>query len=226
MKSYQLLTALLIVALVAALSGCICCFGQDGMFSKLKKPVSAIQFPSSLQIGGKTYNKVYSNEYPDPASSRAGLRAFAGKLGYGSGDMQGLIDKAIDLSGIKQYKSFKYSDGTQKGTVGGLVGKTDAPSSVTGGYEAIKQSATAGQSSINDPTQNTGDVQNVNLGGSTDLGNGGDRYTMTVNGQPCYVIIVKYSNVYISAYSYESYDACAAAINMAIQQVDAAAAAP
>ncbi len=223
MRINQLLTALLVVTLVAALSGCICCFGQDGMFSKLKKPVSAIQFPSTLNIGGKAYKKVYSNEYLDPAAARSGLKAFASKLGYGSGDMQGFVDKAIDLSGIKQYKSFKYSDGTQKGVVGGLVAKTDAPSTVTGGYEAIKQSATAGQSSINDPAQNTGDVQDVISGGSTDLGNGGDRYTMTVNGQTCYVIVVKYSNMYISAYSFESYAACEAAINMAIEQVDAAA---
>jgi hypothetical protein len=224
MKNNQLLTAILLIMLVTALSGCICCFGQDGMFSKLKKPVSAISFPSSLKIGGKTYNKVYSNEYLDQTSARAGLKAFASKLGYGSGEFSSLIDKGVELSGIKQYKSFKYSDGSQKGTVGGLVAKTDAPSTVTGGYEAIKQSATAGQSSINDPRQNTGSVKNVASGGSTDLGNGGDRYTMTVNGQTCYAVVVKYSNMYISAYSFESYDACDAAISMAIQQVDEAAA--
>ncbi len=222
MKKFQLLTAILVIALVAALSGCICCFGQDGFMSKLKKPVSAIQFPSSLKIGSKSYNKVYSNEYLTPEESKSGLKAFARKLGYGSGDMQGLVDKAIDLSGIKQYKSFKYSDGSSKGIVGGLVGKADAPSTVTGGYEAIKQSATAGQSSVNDPSQNTGSVQNVVSGGSTELGNGGDRYTMTVDGQPCYVIVVKYSNLYITAYSFESYAACEAAIDMAIAQVDAA----
>lgn len=223
MRLNHLLTALLIVAVVAALSGCICCFGQDGFFSKLKKPVSAIQFPSALKIGQKTYNKAYSNEYLDRDSAKSGLKAFARKLGYGSGDMQDLVDKAIELSGINQYKSFKYTDGSARGIVGGLVAKTDAPSTVTGGYEAIKQSATAGQSAINDPSQNTGDVQNVVSGGSSSLGDGGDRYTMTVNGETCYVVVVKYSNMYISAYSFESYDACDAAIAMAIEQVDIAA---
>jgi hypothetical protein len=222
MKLNQLCTVILIIALVAVLSGCVCCFGMDGMLSKLKKPVSAIKFPSTLTIGGKTYNRVYANEYLDPASARAGLKSFAGKLGYGT-DLQGLIDKGIDLSGIKQYKSFKYSDGTQKGTLGGAVAKTDAPSTVTGGYEAIKGSVNAGMGSVNDPGQNTGNVQNVAPQGSTELGNGGDRYTMTVNGQPCYVIVVKYSNLYITAYSFESFAADEAAINMAIQQIEEAA---
>jgi hypothetical protein len=223
MRLNHLLTALLIVALVTALSGCICCFGQDGFFSKLKKPVSAIQFPSALKIGGKTYNKAYSNEYLEPGTARAGLKAFARKLGYGSGDMQDLVDKGIELSGIKQYKSFKYTDGSSKGIVGGLVAKTDAPSTVTGGYEAIKQTASAGLPAVNDPSQNPGNVQNVVSGGSSSLGDGGDRYTMTVNGEKCYVEVVKYSNLYITAYSFESYDACDAAIQMAIEQVDAAA---
>jgi hypothetical protein len=46
---------------------------------------------------------------------------------------------------------------------------------------------------------------------------------MTVNGQPCYVIVVKYSNLYITAYSFESFAADEAAINMAIQQIEEAA---
>jgi hypothetical protein len=221
MRLNQVLIVVIIIAIVAMLSGCICCYGMDGMLSKLKKPVSAINFPSQLKIGGKSYNKVYSNEYLDQASARAGLKKFAGKLGYGTGDFSGIIDKAIDLSGIKQYKSFKYSDGSQKGTLGGFVGKADAPSTVTGGYEALKQAVNADMGSINDPGQNTGNVQGVSSSGSTDLGNGGDRYTMTVNGQTCYVIMVKYSNMYVTAYSFESFAADEAAINMAIQQIDA-----
>ncbi len=224
MNAKKLLVAIIAISIVATLSGCICCFGMDGMFSKLKKPVSAINFPDTLSIGGKTYNKVYSNEYLDVDSVKSGLRNFAAKLGYGSSEFSGILDKAIDLSGIKQYKSFKYSDGSQKGVVGGMVGKTDAPSTVTAGYEAIKQSANAAMPSINDPSQNTGRIQNVASAGSTSLGNGGDRFTMTVDGQPCYVIVVKYSNLYIVAYSFESFEADEAAINMAIQQIEEAAA--
>jgi hypothetical protein len=223
MKVDRILTAILVIALVAALSGCVCCFGMDSMFSKLKKPVSAIQFPSKMSIGGKTYDRVYSNEYLDKDSVRSGLKSFAGKLGYSSAFFGSLIDKGLDLSGVKQYKSFKYTDGTQNGTVGGLVARTDAPSTASGGYQTIRQSAMAGQSSINDPSQNTGYVQKIITGGGSDLGDGGDRYSMTVNGRPCYTIVVRYSNLYICAYSFESYAAAEAAIAMAIEQIDAAA---
>jgi hypothetical protein len=224
MKLNKLLLVATMIVVVAMVSGCICCYGMDGMFSKLKKPVTAINFPSTLSFGGKTYDKIYSNEYLDSAAVKTGARKFAGKLGYGTGDIAGLIDKAIDLSGVNQYKSFKYSDGTKTGTIGGFVAKTDAPSTVTGGYEGDKAMATAGESTINDPSQNQGSVSDVSNAGTTELGNGGDRFMSKVDGQDCYVIVVKYSNLYISAYSFESFDADEAAINMAIGQIDEAAA--
>lgn len=219
------IVALAALAAIATISGCICCCGQDSMFSLLKKPVSAINFPSQINIGGKIYDKVYSNEYLDPGSVKAGLKRFAGKLGYSaSGDISEGVDRLIDLSGIKQYKSFKYTDGSSKGVLAGLVGKADAPSAVTGGYEAMKAAASAAMPSINDPAQNTGSISAVSSAGGTSVGHGGDRYTMKVDGQDCYVVTVKYSNMYVMAYSFDSFDAAEAGIEMAIKQIDEAAA--
>lgn len=226
MKVNKLIIALAALALIAAVSGCICCCGQDGFLSKFKKPITAINFPSQINLGGKIYNKVYSNEYLDPASVKAGFKNFAGKLGYNTGgDVSSAVDKLIDLSGIKQYKSFKYSDGTSKGVLAGLVGKTDAPSSVTGGYEAMKVAANAAMPQVNDPGQNNGRVNAVTASGSSTVGDGGDRYVTKVDGQDCYVVIVKYSNTYVMAYSFESFATAEEAAKMAIRQIDEAAAA-
>jgi hypothetical protein len=224
MNARQLVIAIAVLALVAAMSGCICCCGLDGMLSKLKKPVSSISFPSQINIGGKVLSKIYSNEYLDPDSVKSGLKNFAAKLGYqAGGDLSDTVNTLIDATGIKQYKSFKYSDGTDKGTMGGLVGKADSPVQVAAGYEATKAAVNAALPTVNDPGQNTGDIQSVAASGGSDLGDGGDRYVMKVDGQDCYFVVAKYSNTYIMAYSFESFSAAEAGIQMAIEQIDAAA---
>jgi hypothetical protein len=224
MKAYQILIVIVTLTTVAALSGCICCCGIDGMFSKLKSPVSAIKFPSTINLNGKILNKIYSNDYLNPDAVKNGLKNFAGKLGYQVGsDISDSVNSLIDASGINQYKSFKYSDGTEKGTVGGMVGKTDSPVQVMAGFEAMKTTSDAAMSSVNDPDQNEGSVSDVYSSGSSSVGDGGERYTFQVNGQNCYGVIVKYSNTYVMAYSFESFAAAEAAAEMAIEQIDAVA---
>lgn len=225
MKARQLLIAIAALALVAAVSGCICCCGIDGMFSKLKGPVSKINFPDKITLNGKSFQKVFSNEYLDPDTVKAGLKSFATKLGYkAGGNIADAADALIDASGIKQYKSFKYTDGTDKGVVGGLVGKSDSPVQVAAGYEAMKASANAIQPDVNNPEENNGRVSDVYSSGSSSVGDGGDRYVLKVDGVDCYFVCVKYSNTYVMAYSYDSFAAAEAAAQMAITQIDAAAA--
>lgn len=225
MKARQLLIAIAALAMVATVSGCICCCGIDGMFSKLKGSVSKINFPDKISLNGKTLDKIYSNEYLDPDAVKSGLKSFANKLGYKTGgDISESIDSLIDVSGIREYKSFKYSDGTLQGVIGGLVGKTDSPVQTAMGYEGIKASANALLPEANDPEENTGRVQDISSSGSSGIGDGGNRYISKVDGMDCYFVAVKYSNTYVMAYSFESFAAAEAAAQMAIDQIDAAAA--
>ncbi|OPY29063.1 MAG: hypothetical protein A4E28_01109 [Methanocella sp. PtaU1.Bin125] len=225
MNPRQILVAIAALALVAAVSGCICCCGIDGMFSKLKGSVNKINFPDKINLNGKAFDKLYSKEYLDPESVKAGLKNFANKLGYETGgDISSSIDSLIDASGIRQYKSFKYSDGTVKGVFGGLVGKTDSPVQTAVGFEAMKAAANAALPTANDPDENTGRVQDISSGGSSSIGDGGERYISQVDGMDCYFVCVKYSNTYVMAYSFESFAAAEAAAQMAIKQIDEAAA--
>lgn len=195
------------------------------MFSKLKGSVSKIDFPDKVTLNGKPFQKIYSNEYLNPDDVKAGLKSFAEKLGYkAGGNIGNAVDALIDASGIKEYKSFKYGDGSGDRDTGGLVGKTDSPVQVMAGYEGMKASANAIQPDVNDPEENTGSVSDVYASGSSSIGDGGDRYVLKVDGVDCYFVCVKYSNTYIMAYSYDSFATAEAAAQMAIDQIDAAAA--
>lgn len=223
MKATKLFVIVALVAAFALVSGCICCCGLDSQLSKFKKSVSAIDFPSKVDIGGKSYSRVYSNEYLTPDAVKSGVVNFLAKLKYPASDTRTLVSQYVDTAGVEQYKSFKYTDGTTKGTFAGLVAKTSSPLTAMAGYTGLKSTADASMPQANNPNFNWGSVQDIYYGGSSVPGDGGDRYEFEVDGQKCYGVAIRYSNLYILAYSFESYEVAEEAAKMAIEQIEAAA---
>jgi hypothetical protein len=214
---------ILAISIVALLSGCICCCGLDSNLSKFKKSVSAINFPSQLNLGGKIYNKAYSNEYLGVDPVKAQVKKLLSKFGYSGKEFFEPVDAAIGTLGIQEYKSFKYTGPGANDILGGLVAKTSSPIQAMTGYQAGIQTTNSALPAANDPYQNTGNIQNIHHGGSIPAGDGGDQYSANVEGKKCYVVICRYSNMYVAGYSYESYDKALEAVQMAIQQIDNAA---
>lgn len=223
LNTSKLLIAIAAITTIGLISGCICCCGLDSQLSKFKKSVSDISFPSQISIGGKTYDKVYSNEYLTPATVKSGIVSFLEKLKYPRSDTSALVSQYVDTSGVEQYKSFKYTDGTAKGTLGGLVAKTASPLVAMTGYTGMKSTADASMPHANNPNINWGGVQDFSYGGSATPGDGGDWYRFQVDGTDCYGVAVRYSNMYVLVYSFESYEVAEEAAKLAILQIDEAA---
>ena len=222
MKLFKVVALLLLLSLVSV-SGCICCLGLDSQLSKFKKSVSDISFPSQVTIGSKTYDKVYSHEYLTPAAVKSGIVSFLEQLKYPRSDTSALVSQYVDTAGVEQYKSFKYTDGTARGTLGGLVAKTASPLVAMSSYTGMKSTADSSMPYANNPNMNWGSAQDFSYGGSATPGDGGDWYRFKVNGTDCYGVAVRYSNMYILAYSFESFEVAEEAAKMAIRQIDSAA---
>ena len=90
-------------------------------------------------------------------------------------------------------------------------------------YTGMKSTADASMPYANNPNMNWGNVQDFSYGGSATLGDGGDWYRFQVNGTDSYGVAVRYSNMYVLAYSFESYEVAEEAVKLAIRQIDAAA---
>jgi hypothetical protein len=223
MKSSQLTALIVIVAVVVALSGCICCCGLDSPLSKFKKSVTAIDFPDQITIGGKTYHKQFTHEHLTPDEAKQSIVNFAGKLGYDTSGLGDTANTLWGLAGVKEDKSFKYTGSGPNDIAGGSVAKTGAPSTASAGYTGIKQAAIAAMGQANDPSVNKGSVKNIVHEGSIGVGDEGDYGQATVDGKTCYVVVCRYSNMYVTAYSYDSPEAARQVAEFAIAQIDAAA---
>ncbi|MCD1294303.1 hypothetical protein CUJ83_04735 [Methanocella sp. CWC-04] len=219
----KILMLALILSVVVAFSGCICCCGLDGMLSKFKKSVTEISFPSEITIGGKTYKKVYTNEYIGSSAVKSQVKRLLPKLGYSGSEFLDPVDSFVDMTGITEYKSFKYAGSGPTQVVAGFVGKVSSPLTATANYESVKQIVNSGLSMANDPGQNPGGVQDISYEGGLGVGDGGDKYKAKLFGQDCYVVVTKYSNMFVSTYSLESFEAAKSAVEMAIAQIDKAA---
>lgn len=221
-KLYKAGTILLLILLVAV-SGCVCCMGLDSPFSKYKKPVADLEFPDNATIGESSYRLVYSNVYPTENDAKAGIYAFAEKLGYSPSRYGGQVDVFWGMTGVKEYRSFKYAGSGASQVFGGLVAVTPAPSSAVSGYTNIKQTSFASMPLMNDEHFNIGTVKGIVYDGTVDTGDGGDAGHAVIDGQTVYLLSCRYSNTYVLAYSFESADRVKQVAQFAIGQIDSAA---
>jgi hypothetical protein len=205
----QLLLAIASVAAIAALSGCICCCGLDGYFSKLKGPVTDIGLPQTLSVGGHEYRLLYSYDYLNRSAAREGFRAFIPRIGY-SPDMYGRsVDQMMDVGGVDQYKWFEYGDANGTVRIGGFLAKAGSPFVTDSGIQSLNSMLGVSKGIINDPYLNQGGASNLSHVGTTRTGDGGDlyRFDADYNGteSACYFVMVKYSNMYVAIYSFDSF---------------------
>jgi hypothetical protein len=227
MKFWKLVIALVSIAAVATLSGCICCCGLDGYFSKMKGPVTDISLPQTLSAGGENYSLLYSCDYLNRSAAKAGFREFMPRIGY-SPDMYGRSgDQMMDVGGVEQYKWFEYGNASGNVSFGGFLAKAGSPFVVDSGIQSLNSMLGVSMGIINDPYLNQGGASNLTRAGSTNIGGGGDlyRFTADYNGSvsDCYFVMGRYSNMYIAVYSFESFDVAENVTEQAVAWIDKAA---
>lgn len=229
MKAHRLAIGVAAIALIAAVSGCICCCGLDSLFSKMKGPVTGIVLPPTLSAGGQNHSLMYSYDYLNRSAAKAGFNAFTPRIGYSPDQYGNSVDQMMDVGGVEQYKWFEYADGSGNVSVGGFLAKAGSPFVVDAGLASLNAMLGASMGYINDPDLNQGGAQNLSHAGTTSIGGGGDiwHFTATYDGsvRDCYFVMDKYSNVYVAVYSFESRDAALDATRQAIVWIDQAASA-
>lgn len=206
MKVYGLLIVAAIVGIVASISGCCCCCGADSFTSKYKNAVDDIEFPSSLTVGGTTYTLVESKTYPTQDECVKRFIVNAQAEGYDTSGYTDLIPTGAQISGITEAKEFVYqSAGGDK--IKGFVGKAGSPGQLSG-VCAIGKYTVAGVGEII-----SGDIPN--------LGDESACYsTRLPNGNTGYATASRYSNMFVYAYSYSSYEATNEAVSTMIEAID------
>ncbi len=203
-------TIVLVIAIAANMSGCCCCYGMDGFTSKFQKSANLIQFPSALDVGGKTLTKISSEFYATAAACRdASLKALRnegqeGKMSAGD------IDQALSIAGGSEGKSFEYADSAGDKRIGGFVGKSDSPGKMSASFILGKQ--------VLSGTKDLTYVDSFKAGDEAYI-----YQTDTFNEKPAYIAICRYSNMLIYACSYDSSEDAQAAVKMAVEAIDAAA---
>ncbi len=226
MNATKVFLAATIIAAMLLCSGCIFCCGLDSQLSKYKKSVTALSLPDTVAIGGEEYRLADTDARLDRAAVKAGIIEVLGELAYPRKDVEAATDQAIDSAGIYEYKYFNYTGSSKAKTFGVYVAKTSSPFTVTTGFESLRQLLDSSLWFINNPNYNWGGVNNVTYAGSSTLGDGSEKYQADVFGQGSYTVVVKYSNLYVLAYSFESFEVAEEAARMAIRQIDVAAAEP
>lgn len=227
MDARHLLLAVASVSLIAAVSGCICCCGLDGYFSKMKGPVTDIDLPQTLSAGGHEYRLLYSYDYLNRPAAKAGFREFIPRIGY-SPDMYGRsVDQMMDVGGVDQYKWFEYGDTNGNVSFGVFLAKAGSPFVVDSGIQSLNSMLGVSMSIINDPYLNQGGASNLTKAGTTKAGGGGDLYHFIAdyNGtvSDCYFVMSRYSNMYVAVYSFESFEAAENVTEQAVTWIDLAA---
>jgi hypothetical protein len=200
----------LLVAVAASMSGCCCCYGMDGFTSKFQKSANLIQFPSTVNIGGKTLTKISSEFYATAAACRDASMAALQKEGLGGRFSGGDIDQALSIAGGNEGKSFEYADASGDKRIGGFVGKSDSPGKLSASFIAGKP--------VLDGTQDIKYVESFKAGDEAYV------YHTDSFREPAYIAICRYSNMLIYACSYDSSEDAQAAVRMAIEAIDQAAA--
>ncbi len=228
MKVRKWLLAILSIVAVAALSGCICCCGIDGYFSKMKGPVTDISLPHTLTAGGGNYSLLYYYDYLNRSAAKAGFREFMPRIGY-SPDMYGRSgDQMMDVGAVDQYKWFEYGNGSGNVSFGGFLAKAGSPFVVDSGIQSLNSMLVVSRGIINDPYLNQGGARNLTRVGTTKIGGGGDLYQFDAdyNGtkSKCYFVMGRYSNMYVAIYSFESFDVAENVTEQAVAWIDEAAA--
>lgn len=202
-------TLVLVIAIVASLSGCCCCYGMDGFTSKFQKSANAIQFPSQFTAGEKTLTKIGSEFLATAEACRdASLKALrdeglGGKIG---GDD---IDTALGIAGGNEGKSFEYADESGEKRIGGFVGKSDSPGKLAASFIAGKPLLDGAEDMVYMESFDAGDEAYI--------------YQTDSFNEPAYFAVCRYSNMMIYACSYDSSEDAQAAVKMAIEAIDAAA---
>ncbi|MGA9141206.1 MAG: hypothetical protein WBZ29_13350 [Methanocella sp.] len=224
MTFWKLLIALVSIAAIASLSGCICCCGLDGYFSKLKGPVTDISLPQTLTAEGDNYSLLYSYDYLNRSAAKAGFKAFIPRIGYNP-DMYGRnVDQMMDVGAVDQYKWFEYGDSGGNVSFGGFLAKAGSPFVVDSGIQSMNTMLSVSMGIINDPYLNQGGASNLTRVGTTKVGGGGDlyRFDADYNGtrSKCYFVMGRYSNVYVAVYSFESFDVAENVTGQAIMWID------
>jgi hypothetical protein len=225
-NSTKVLIAAALIAAVLLCSGCIFCCGLDSQLSKYKKSVTALDLPGNTTIDGLTYHLARTDTRLNRSDVQAGILSVLGELAYPPEDVETAMKDSMSTSGIYEYQYFNYTDETGHGTFGIYVAKTDSPFTVTSGFESLRQLLDSSMWFLNNQGYNWGGVNNISHVGSSTIGDGGEKYTADVFGKPSYTVILKYSNLYVLAYSFESFQVAEDATRMAIKQIDIAAADP
>jgi hypothetical protein len=228
MRRYRLAAGMVVVLLVAAVSGCICCCGLDGFLSKLKGPVTDIRLPETLSSGGENYSLLLQADYLNGSAAKAGFKEFIPRIGYSPDQYGHSVDQMIDVGGVQQYKWFEYGDSEGRVRVGGFLAKAGSPLVVDSGIQSLNTMLGMSMGIINDPDLNQGGARNLTRAGTTSVGGGGDvwHFDARYDGveSDCWFVMSKYSNVYVAVYSFESRDAAEEVARQAIGWIDNATA--
>lgn len=214
------------IAAVLLCSGCIFCCGLDSQLSKYKKSVTALDLPENTTIDGKTYHLTRTDTRLNRTDVQAGIIGVLGELAYPPEDVETPMKDSMSTSGIYEYRYFNYTGEAGHDTFGIYVAKTDSPFTVTSGFESLRQLLDSSMWLINNHGYNWGGVNNVSHVGSSAVGDGGEKYNADVFGKPSHTVVLKYSNLYVLAYSFESFQVAEEAARMAIKQIDIVAADP
>ncbi len=228
MKARHLALGLTAIAVVAAVSGCICCCGLDGFLSKLKGPITDVRMPETLSSGGENYTLLGTNDYLNATAAKAGFREFVPRIGYSPAQYGHSVDQMIEVGGVQQYRQFEYGGRNGPVAVGGFLAKAGSPLVVDSGIQSLNSMLGLSMSIINDPDLNQGGARNLTHVGTTTVGGGGDvwHFDARYDGRErdCYFVMTKYSNVYVAVYSFESRENAEDVARMAIGWIDNATA--
>jgi hypothetical protein len=209
MKLFYRSSILIIVIILAiSLSGCCCCCGFDGFLSKYKKPIDDISFPSKIIAGGKTFNLVETNVFKTPEECINKLISNARLEGIDTSGYEDMIRQGQQISGITEAKEFIYKS-TDGSMIKGFVGKSGSPGQISGAYTTAKQLVSS--------------IGEISGEGSPGLGEESNSYSAVLpNGKRAYATASRYSNLFIYAYSYDSFSAPVEAVKASIEAIEEA----
>ncbi|MCJ7634845.1 hypothetical protein MUP77_20950 [Candidatus Bathyarchaeota archaeon] len=195
----------------------------DNLFSGFKGSTAALQFPSQLTVGGKVFSLLSSTNYASKDQVRDYILAQASEQGITAAQVGDRVNQGVDLVGVTEAKIFFYkaADGS---IIRGGVAKGESPLGWRVYYEIGKTMTPGIVSSLGKDTVLTND-------GSIQIGDVADKYTtnLLVNypnpnypAKQGYFIIGLYSNLFVFAGSYDSYDNATEAAKMAINTINLA----
>ncbi|WP_424357627.1 hypothetical protein [Methanocella sp. MCL-LM] len=205
MKAYSIIMIAAILVIVTSISGCCCCCGVDGFTSKYQKSIEDIEFPSQLTVGGTTYDLVESTTFRSQDDCVKKFISNSREEGISIEGYEDLIPTGAQLSGIYEAKEFVYRSASGD-KIKGFVGKSGSPGQLSGVCTIGKQTVAAVGEIVSAETPALGDESAC--------------YSARLpNGKTGYATASRYSNLFIYAYSYDSYDATNEAVRSSIDAI-------